>query len=97
MKYTSSYCSSHIIEEKVLLLAVKDDLKTLIKDSLKIENLYGIAEEKAVALQSHIQKELKRIEKQLAELDKRFDRLLTLHVEGAITTEQFKHQNEREP
>lgn len=95
VKYTSSYCSSHIIEEKVLLQAVKDDLKSLIKDSVKIENLYGIAEEKAVAVQALIQKELKRIDKQLVELDKRFDSLLNLHIEGAITTEVFKHQNER--
>ncbi len=95
VKYTSSYCSSHIIEEKVLLQAVKVDLKALIKDSVKIENLYGIAEEKALAVQFHIQKELKRVEKQLAELDNRFDKLLSLHVEGAITTDQFKYQNER--
>ncbi|WP_324254094.1 hypothetical protein [Paenibacillus sp. 1001270B_150601_E10] len=62
---------------------------------MKIENLYGIAEEKALAVQFHIQKELKRVEKQLAELDNRFDKLLSLHVEGAITTDQFKYQNER--
>ena len=95
VKYTSSHCSSHIIEEKVLLQVVKDDLKSLIKDTVKIDNLYGIAEEKAVAVQSHIQKELKRIDKQLVELDKRFDSLLNLHTDGAITTEVFKHQNER--
>lgn len=75
--------------------AVKDDLKSLIKDSVKNENLYGIAEEKALAVQSHVQRELKRVEKQLAELDNRFDKLLSLHVEGAITTDQFKYQNER--
>lgn len=95
VKYSSSYCTSHIIEEKVLLQAVKADLKSLIKDSVKIENLYGIAEIKAMSVQSHVLKEIKRTEKQLEELDKRFDKLLTLHLEGAITTEQFKHQNER--
>lgn len=95
VKYSSSYCTSHIIEEKVLLQAVKADLKSLIKDSVKIENLYGIAEVKAMSVQSHVLKEIKRTEKQLEELDKRFDKLLTLHLEGAITTEQFKHQNER--
>ncbi|MED1914450.1 hypothetical protein [Brevibacillus sp. DP1.3A] len=56
---------------------------------------YGIADEKAMSVQSNIQKEQKRIEKQLSELDSRFDKLLNLHLEGAITTEQFKHQNER--
>ncbi|EOS55022.1 MULTISPECIES: hypothetical protein [Paenibacillus] len=79
----------------MLLQAVKDDLKAIINDSVKIENLYGIAEEKALAIQSHVQRELKRVEKQLAELDNRFDKLLSLHVEEAITTDQFKHQKER--
>jgi site-specific DNA recombinase len=95
VKYTSSYCSSHIIEEQALLQAVKNDLIELIQDSVKVERLYGIAEEKFNSLQSSFTKELKRIDRQLAELDKRFDKLLTLHVEGAITSEQFKHQNER--
>lgn len=62
---------------------------------MKIDTLYGIAEEKALSVQSHVQKELKRVEKQLAELDNRFDKLLSLHVEGVITTDQFKYQNER--
>jgi site-specific DNA recombinase len=95
VRFTSSYCSSHIIEEQALLQAVKDDLKALIKDSVRIDHLYGLAEEKAYALKSSVTKGLKRIDKQLAELDKRFDKLLSLHVEGAITTEQFKQQNER--
>ncbi|MFD2368523.1 recombinase family protein [Brevibacillus sp. GCM10020057] len=95
VKYTTSYCSSHIIEEQALLQAIKDDLRALIQDSVRIERLYGLAEEKANALQSTVTKELKRLDKQLAELDKRFERLLSLHVEGAITTEQFKQQNER--
>jgi site-specific DNA recombinase len=95
VKYTSSYCSSHIIEEQALLQVVKDDLKALLHDSNRIERLYGLAEEQANALQSSVKKELKRMDKQLAELDKRFDKLLSLHVEGAITTEQFKQQNER--
>lgn len=93
VKYTSSYCSSHIIEEKVLLQVVKDDLKSLIRDSVKLDTLYGIAEEKALAVRSQLHKELNRVEKQLGELD--FDKLLTLHVDGAINSDQFKHQNER--
>jgi DNA invertase Pin-like site-specific DNA recombinase len=95
VKYTSLYCSSHIIEEQALLQAVKNDLRALIQDSVRIERFYGLAEEKANILQSSIRRELKRIDKQLVELDKRFDKLLGLHVEGAITTEQFKQQNER--
>lgn len=95
VKFTASYCSSHIIEEATLLRAVKDDLRTLIKDSIKIEKLYGVAEQKASALQSSYTKELKRIDREIADLQKRFDRLLNLHIEGNITTEQFKQQNER--
>ncbi|MEF3310760.1 recombinase family protein [Paenibacillus sp. GYB004] len=95
VKFTSSYCSSHIIEEQVLLQTVKNDLKALIQDRVKIEHLYGLAEEKAKALQSSTTKELKRLDRELAQLDKRFDRLLGLHLEGAIFTEQFKQQNER--
>ena len=77
------------------LLAYKVGGVWRINDSVKIENLYGIVEEEALAIQSHVQMELKRVEKQLAELDNRFDKLLSLHVEEAITTDQFKHQNER--
>ncbi|PZE20301.1 recombinase family protein [Paenibacillus xerothermodurans] len=95
VRHTSTYCSSHIIEEQKLLQAVKDDLKTLIKDNVRIERLYGLADEKANALNSSSTKELKRIDKQLAEMDLRFDKLLGLHAEGVVTTEQFKHQNER--
>lgn len=95
VKFTASYCSSHIIEEATLLQAVKDDLRTLIKDNVKIENLYGLAEQKANALQSSYSKELKRVDREIADLQKRFDRLLNLHIEGNITTEQFKQQNER--
>jgi site-specific DNA recombinase len=95
VKYTSSYCSSHIIEEQALLQAVKNELRALIQDSVRIERLYGLAEEKANLFQSSVTRDLKRIDKQLAELEKRFEKLLNLHIEGAITTEQFKQQNER--
>ena len=44
VKFTIAHCSSHIIEESNLLQTVKDDLRGLIKDSLKLEKLYGIAE-----------------------------------------------------
>lgn len=95
VKFTASYCSSHIIEEATLLQAVKDDVRTLINDSVKIEKLYGLAERKANVLQSSYSKDLKRIEREIADLQKRFDKLLSLHIEGALTIEQFKQQNER--
>ncbi len=39
VKFTSSYCSSHIIEEQALLQTVKNDLGALIQDRVKIEDL----------------------------------------------------------
>lgn len=50
VKHTTSYCSSHIISEKKLLELIKDDLKAMIKNTVKIERLYGIAEKKANSL-----------------------------------------------
>ncbi len=95
VKFTTSYCSSHIIEETELLQSVKADLKSLIKNSIKLEGLYGIAAKKANSLQSSIEKELKQVEKNLKVVNKKFDSILTLHMEGHINTEQFKAQNER--
>jgi site-specific DNA recombinase len=95
VKYSSSFCSSHIIEEQTLLQMVKNDLRTIIKDNISTDRFYGIAEEKANALLSSTKKELKQIEKQLNELDKLFNKLLNLHIDGTITTEQFRQQNER--
>lgn len=95
VKYTSSYCSSHIIAEKELLQAVKDDLAALVRDNVSMDRLYGIAEEKANSVHTNTKKELARIDKELAEMDKRFDKLLSLHVDDKITSEQFKQQNER--
>jgi len=71
VKYTSNYCSSHIIAEKELLQAVKDDLAALVKDNVSIEKLYGIAEEKANTVHANTKKELARIYKELADMDKR--------------------------
>ncbi|PAE58466.1 hypothetical protein [Bacillus subtilis] len=83
-------CSSHIIEESILLQTVKDDLRGLIKDNLKLEKLYGIAEKKASSVSSNFE-----TERQIKEVNKRFDNILTLHTEEHITVEQFKAQNER--
>jgi len=95
VKYNSTHCTSHIIEERVLLQVVKDDIKGFIKDSLKLDKLYGIAEKKASSINTSLEKELKQIERQLVEVDKRFDKILSLQIEGHITIEQFKTQNDR--
>jgi selenocysteine-specific translation elongation factor len=54
-----------------------------------------ISRKKVVSLNSKLPMELKQIEKQIEKLNNQFVSLLTLHAEGAINTEQFKHQNER--
>ncbi|MFX3634625.1 MAG: hypothetical protein ACE3L7_16160 [Candidatus Pristimantibacillus sp.] len=95
VKHMSAFCSSHIIEQQKLLNAVREDLQAIAKDTVKAETLFGIVEGRAAESQVAITKELKRLEKQLSETNARFDRLLILHVDGVITTEQFKQQNDR--
>ncbi|WP_262495765.1 recombinase family protein [Paenibacillus sp. B2(2019)] len=94
VKHTRSYCSSHIIESGTLLQAVKDDLKGLIADNVKLEKLYGAANEKANKQLSSYTKELVKINKQLSQLNKEFQSLLQLFSEKVIDIEQFKLQNE---
>nr|WGD73479.1 recombinase zinc beta ribbon domain-containing protein [Bacillus subtilis] len=48
VKHTSMYCTSHIIEEKKLLEAVKNDITSLVKDHVSIEQLYGTGREKSI-------------------------------------------------
>ncbi|GAB6928869.1 site-specific resolvase TndX [Paenibacillus sp. JCM 10914] len=95
VKYTSSYCSSHIIAEKELLQTVREDLSALVKDNVNMEKLYDFANEKTHSVQANTKKELALIDKELAQTDRRFDELLTLKVDGTVTPEQFKRQNER--
>lgn len=95
VKHTTSYCSSHIIEGRLLLNAVKADIKAMIKDTVKVEKLYGIAENKASSLQSSLTKELKQVERKIDKLNNQVSSLLTLHADGAMTTEMFKQQSER--
>ncbi|AME06149.1 hypothetical protein AUL54_07220 [Bacillus sp. SDLI1] len=70
------------MKESILLQTIKDDLKGLIKDNLKLEKLYGIAEKKASFVSSNFEKEMKQTERQIKEVNKRFDNILTLHTEG---------------
>ena len=79
-----------------LLQAVKDDLAALVNDNVNMHRLYGIAEEKANQVHTNTKKGLVRIDKELAEMDKRFDKLLSLHVDDKITSDQFMQQNEEQ-
>lgn len=64
-KFTTAHYHSHIIEESILLQTVKDDLRGLIKDSLKLQKLYGLAEKKASSVSSNFEKEIKQTERQV--------------------------------
>lgn len=94
VKHSSTFCSSHIIEEKKLLKLVKKDLQSLMKSAHNIDELYGIAEEKALLKQSSILKEIKSLDNQAEKLSNQFNSLLSLHAEGIITNEQFKVKNQ---
>ncbi|MCI1693314.1 recombinase family protein [Aneurinibacillus aneurinilyticus] len=94
VKHSRSFCSSHIIESNTLLQAVKDELRALITDNIKMEKLYGMANEKANAKQAQYSKELASITKRLNQLTKEFQSLLQLYTDKAIDIVQFKAQNE---
>jgi len=94
-KYTSTYCSSHVIEESLLFNAVKTDIKALVKDTVKVEKLYGIVAKKASSLQLSLTQEIKQIDRAIDKLNNQVSSSLSLHADGAMTTEMFKHQNER--
>ncbi|MBU8583425.1 hypothetical protein KM911_17130 [Bacillus paralicheniformis] len=59
VKYSSTFYSSHIIEKKKLLKLVKNDIQSLMKSANNIDELYGIAGEKALLKQSVFLKRLK--------------------------------------
>lgn len=94
VKHSSSFCNSHIIGEKKLLEAVKKDITSLIKKDVNIEHLYGVAEKKALTVQTMILTEIKSLEKQSEKLNQQFNSLLSLHAEAIITSEQFKEKNQ---
>lgn len=93
VKHSSTFCSSHVISEKLLMDVLNKDLKSLLKKSVDIEKLYDLAEEKAQRLQATSTNQIKSIDKRLEQLKQQFDSLLSLHAEGAITTDQFKEKN----
>lgn len=94
VKHSNSYCTSHIISEKLLLDTINKEVKALVKKTVNIEKLYGLADEKAKRLQSSSEQEVRKIEKQMEQLNQQFDSLLSLHAEGALTTAQFKTKND---
>lgn len=94
VKHSASYCSSHIIGANTLLHAVKDDLRELISNNVKVEKLYGAANSKANEQQSKYMKELASVTKRLNKLNKEFQALLQLYTEKHIDLERFKSQNE---
>ncbi|OBY76745.1 recombinase [Paenibacillus sp. KS1] len=94
VKHSASFCSSHIIGYNNLMQAIKDDLKELIADNVKLEKLYGAANSKANEQQSKNTKELASVTKRLNQLNKEFQTLLQLYSDKDIGIVQFKAQNE---
>lgn len=94
VKHSRSFCSSHIIESDALLQAIKDDLRALITDNIKMEKLYGMANGKANVQQAQYSKELASITKRINKLTREFQSLLQLYTDKAIDIVQFKAQNE---
>ncbi|WP_235941253.1 recombinase family protein [Paenibacillus puerhi] len=94
VKHSTSYCSSHIIGYDNLLQAVKDELKELITDNIKLERLYGAANTKANEQHTKYLKELATVTKRLNKLNREFQSLLQLYTEKVIDIAQFKVQNE---
>lgn len=88
VKHTTSYCTSHIIEEKILLEAIRKVVK-----AVNLEMVYGVVEGQASVKHVAINKEIKSIERREQKLKQHFDSLLSLHGDGAITTHQFKEKN----
>ncbi|MEC1524364.1 recombinase family protein [Neobacillus niacini] len=93
IKHSSSFCTSHIIEEKKLLAHLKKDITALTEND-NIEFLYGVAEKRALTIQKTIQSKIKSLEKQSEKLNQQFNSLLSLHAEAIITSKQFKEKNQ---
>ncbi|XJZ27721.1 recombinase family protein [Bacillota bacterium Lsc_1132] len=94
VKHSSSFCTSHIIEEKKLLEMVIEETKRLINSSSNIDKLYGVAEENSSKAHEGKLKEIKRLEHESEKLSNQFNSLLSLHAEGIVTKEQFKEKNQ---
>jgi site-specific DNA recombinase len=95
VKRGKSYCSSHIVGYNILLKAVKNDLKELINDSVRLDNLFDSVKGKMGQKQSAHEKELRKLIKQQDQLEKNFQSLITLYSNQAVTIEQFTTQNQR--
>ncbi|MFC0212885.1 recombinase family protein [Paenibacillus chartarius] len=94
VKHTSAYCSSHIIANNKLLDFVKADLRELITNNVRMEQLYKIAGGELELHQTSYSKELLGVNKQLAKLEGEFRSLLALFQQKVIGIEQFKSTNE---
>lgn len=95
VKYTKSFCSSHIIKEPLLIKMVKEDLRELISSTVKLDRLYGVLNGEISLHQSNYKKELQKVNSRLSQLADEFQGLLQLYTQKAISIEQFTAHNER--
>lgn len=94
VKHTSSFCSSHIVANRQLVDTILSDLRELITNNVKMEQLYRIAGGELELNQASYSKELQGVNKKLGKLDADFSTLLSLFQQKAIGIEQFKAAND---
>lgn len=94
VKHTSSFCSSHIVANRQLIDTIVADLRELITNNVKMEQLYRIAGGELELHQNSYSKELQGVIKKLGKLDADFSTLLSLFQQKAIGIEQFKATND---
>ncbi|GAB6085004.1 hypothetical protein JCM11672_02760 [Alkaliphilus crotonatoxidans] len=68
VKHSNSYCTSHIISEKLLLDTINKEVKALVKKTVNIEKLYGLADEKAKRLKAPASKKYARLKSRWSNL-----------------------------
>lgn len=92
VKYTKSFCSSHIIKETLLIKMVKDDLRELISSTVKLDRLYGVLNGEISLHQSNYKKELQKVNSRLSLLTGEFQGLLQLYTQKAISSNSSQHK-----
>ncbi|WP_188177085.1 hypothetical protein [Paenibacillus sedimenti] len=78
----------------VIELIIKNDLKELTSNHVKLEKLYKSACGMIEITQDKHTTELKRVEKRLSQLQNEFQKLFQAYSQSIISLEQFQAQNQ---
>lgn len=92
-KHGKNFCTSHILEEKLLIDALTANLQKIASRKVDIEDLYGKSESYSKSHLKTVQKELRALSKSLEDHDRELKSLLQLHAANAISTSQFAELN----